>query len=278
MCQIHRLNYVSKGIGPTNFQRVFFHPVSEMNEKTESELIDKMRRSGPRCEQNRKCKGTLLYNHLICFWKSAISFLMSFLSFGKTKQDCNWVFLFCMLVQKPFFFHHLWLTFRDPALEESELMSLHNLIFSPNSGNKTLLSCFLDECGLGTSSANAKVKVIYEISHTLSLQMSYTFPLRTSTPPSLHPSAPAFPSTVGESSSLAKEQDIIFSVWMTRKYFWKECVSLEQLNPKGNQGDTCKHLPWLNMQVIYWLLFCFLPQEVFPQLLSPRAQKKSLPM
>lgn len=104
MCEIHRLNYVSKGISPTNFLRVFFHPVSEMNEKTESELIDKLKRSGPRCEQNRKCRGTLLYNHLICFWKSAISFLMSFLSLGKTKQDCNWVFLFCMLVQKPFFF------------------------------------------------------------------------------------------------------------------------------------------------------------------------------
>lgn len=65
---------------------------------------------------------------------------------------------------------------------------------------------------------------------------------------------PSFPSTplllpfplpfnMGESSSLAKEQDITFSVWMTRKYFWKECVSLEQLNSKGHQGDTCSHLP-----------------------------------
>lgn len=75
-------------------------------------------------------------------------------------------------------------------------MSLHHLIFSPNSGSKTSLSYFLDVCGLGTSFANAKVKVIYEISITLSLQMSYTFPLRTSTPPSLHPSAPAFLSTI----------------------------------------------------------------------------------
>lgn len=198
MCEIHRLNYVLKGISPKNFfLRVFFCPVSEMNEKTESELIDKMKRSGPRCEQNRKCKGTLLYNHLICFWKSAISFLMSFLSFGKTKQDSNWVFLFCMHVQKPFFFfHHLWLTFRDPVLEESELMSLHHLIFSPNCSSKTSHSYFLDVSDLGTSFANAKVKVIYEISNTLSLQMSYTFPLRTWTPPTLHPSAPAFPSTV----------------------------------------------------------------------------------
>ena len=55
---------------------------------------------------------------------------------------------------------------------------------------------FLDVSGLGSSFANAKLKVIYEISNTLSLQMSYTFPLRTSTPLSLHPSALASPSSV----------------------------------------------------------------------------------
>lgn len=61
---------------------------------------------------------------------------------------------------------------------------------------KTHSSYFLDVSGLGSSFANAKLKVIYEISNTLSLQMSYTFPLRPSTPPSLHPSALASPSSV----------------------------------------------------------------------------------
>lgn len=44
---------------------------------------------------------------------------------------------------------------------------------------------------------------------------------------------------------------------MTRKHFWEEPVSLEQSNPKGQQGDTFKHLPWLNAFVIYWLFILF---------------------
>lgn len=116
---------------------------------------------------------------------------------GKQSKTVIGCFSFVCLFRNHFaFFHHLWLTFRDPALEESELMSLHHLIFCPNSGSKTSLSCFLDVSVLGTSFANAKVKVIYEISCTLSLWMSCTFPLRTSTPPPIHPSAPAFPSTL----------------------------------------------------------------------------------
>lgn len=42
---------------------------------------------------------------------------------------------------------------------------------------------------------------------------------------------------------------------MTRKHFWEEGVSLEQLNPKGQQSDTFKRL-CLNMLFVYWPLFC----------------------
>lgn len=203
---------------------------------------------------------------------------MSFLSFGKTKQDCNWVFLFCMLVQKPFFFHHLWLTFRDPALEESELMSLHHLIFSPNSGNKTSLSYFLDVSGLGTSFANAKVKVIYEISNTLPLQMSYTFPLRTSTPPSFHPSAPAFTFQHGWIIFISKRTGHHLQCLNDKKIFLERMCQSGTAESQRPSRWYLQALPWLKVHVTYWLLFCSLPQEVFPQLLSPRAQKKSLPM
>ena len=60
---------------------------------------------------------------------------------------------------------------------------------------------------------------------------------------------------MGESSSLAKEQYINFSV--TRKHLWEEHISLEPFNPKGQQGYTFRHLRQ-NTLIIYWLLFCSL--------------------